>query len=257
MNINSIKLFLFSLYWVFKYYLGLKNLLRVKYKIEKLSILKFMQWHSGAAYFIGVFKGEKVFIKTDSNTTGIIDNEYLACKVLNSKNSMNFPKPILKERYKNVDFIVISFLEGVSLDVYLKKSEKNSVILNKPIIANYLFDILLTLHELQIIHRDIRPENIQIIEDDKGVNVVLFDFAYCIDSISWESANRYNEVDSLPYYLEIMKSLGEDYKKGLYQWDDAYSIYEILKRNNLKIEDNTDVLLKGLVSKETYSIKVD
>ena len=43
----------------------------------------------------------------------------------------------------------------------------------------------------------------------------------------------------------------------LYQWDDAYSIYEILKRNNLKIEDNTDVLLKGLVSKETYSIKVD
>ena len=54
-----------------------------------------------------------------------------------------------------------------------------------------------------------------------------------------------------------MKSLGEDYKKGLYQWDDAYSIYEILKRNNLKIEDNTDVLLKGLVSKETYSIKVD
>ena len=253
MDINNIKKILLSIFWILKHYIVFRIILYSKYNIKHLKILSFLQWHGGACYFTGIIDNKPVFIKTDSLQTGILNNEYTACSILNKENDKHFPKALLISKITNIDFIILERFSGTSLTTYLSR-EKGSLKQNQSIIVNQLIDIISILNKKKIVHRDIRPDNIQVIENGDNVQILLFDFAYCIDSLDWRKQKRFIEPDFLQYYLPLMASLGEDYKQDKYAWDDAYSILKICKQNLKYVIDKDLLNIRTLVGKTTYTI---
>jgi serine/threonine protein kinase len=77
------------------------------------------------------------------------------------------------------------------------------------------------LHAKEIVHRDIRPENLIIKKDGTPV---LIDFQFSVDF----KRKRYKEFISVRKNPELIIGLGDKFAKNTFHWDDAYSVSKIL-----------------------------
>lgn len=182
--------------------------------------------------------GEQLFIKT----RGILDSarrEYEIIKELRKIEPKYFPKEFYYRYTKEISCVVLEKIDGCRLDILLKslKSKPKNYVKK---LYNGLFEILVTLHKANIVHRDIRPQNI-IVQNDG--NPVLIDFQFAVDS----KRRKYKEFKFIREKPRSIINLGREYARGCYHWDDAHSfkkIFELFKMNNdsdfLKIQNKIE-----------------
>lgn len=115
-------------------------------------------------------------------------------------------------------YLVMEFLEGMSLGELLKK--------NGPLDLGHMIAIglqiceaLYCMHENNVIHRDLKPDNIMLIQDGKGIETVkVVDFGVAKLLESNARLTRYQARIGSPVYCSPEQYLGEpvDHRTDLY-----------------------------------------
>lgn len=112
-------------------------------------------------------------------------------------------------------YIVMEYLEGTSLRNYLNARGGRISVRETLAIMRPVLDSLLVLHQYGVIHKDISPENIQIVQNKY---VKLIDFG---------AASIYKENENKPYFV-LKKGFSpiELYTNRLKQgpWSDIYEV---------------------------------
>lgn len=130
---------------------------------------------------------KKVAIKFDSSNIGLLRHEATVLNFLTSKKCQNIPLIYWYGMYGNnsVPCIVIP-LYKCSLCEYINHNNR-SFIQNKNIFVNML-SIIKTIHNLSVIHRDIKPDNFMLNDKEQ---LVLIDFG--LSSFFSENDNETTE----------------------------------------------------------------
>lgn len=241
--------------WLLIFGAYFKYTLNKKYCITKLRLFKFSDWHLGCNYFIGYSAEAKkeVFIKT-SGRFNLADREIDVLSSINSVDRLEnkyFPKIIASNKQKGVAFLAIEFINGITLSKYLNTTNLRDHNFDLKIIKE-LNSILITLHEMSIIHRDIRPDNILL--DQIEAKVILIDFAFAVSHVD----KGLGEVQIIKKHPMIAETLGEEYKPDKLLWDDAYSIHKIAEKITPEYSEHLpnehkNILLK--IGEKTYEFK--
>ena len=182
------------------------------------------EWKNNSRYlyFVGHNNNQKFFIKS----RGIEDStrkEYRIIKDLISLNNKYFPTPYFYKLDGEKKFIVLSFIEGIRLDKLNFEDKPQNYIDN---FNKGMLSILQYLHKLKIVHRDIRPQNFIIKFDGTPI---LIDFQFAVDV----EKKKYKEYKLIRKKPKIIATLGREYLKGRFYWDDAYSFHKIYKDLNI------------------------
>lgn len=111
-------------------------------------------------------------------------------------------------KYKNFFYIAMEFLEGQALNDFMKNSSPDlDLILD-------IFDDLLAAahyaHENQVIHRDLKPQNIMI--EHAGHRAKLIDFGLAKDFEEGMELTVPGQILGSPFYLSPEQTRGESYK---------------------------------------------
>ncbi len=121
----------------------------------------------------GTYNGKEVAIKKLK-----LDQEAVAADIINEINIVRLcdhkkiPKFYGVWNNKNYFNLIFDFLSGVTVDrclSSLKEEEKHKIIIE-------VCEILVDIHNLKLIHRDLKPGNIMIDKKDGTINSFLIDF---------------------------------------------------------------------------------
>ena len=114
-------------------------------------------------------------------------------------------------------YIVMEYLEGVSLRNYLTTRGHKIPVDEALRIMRPLLEALIVLHQYGVIHRDISPENIQIVEN-RYVKLIDFGAAQLFNAPPVEKPF----VVLKPGYSPIESYYPKNYKQG--PWTDVYQV---------------------------------
>jgi len=159
------------------------------------------------------------------------NNEFKIIKLLNKKNIIGIPKLILKRKKNNNGYLIFEYIQGKLLsDIIQELYNKNEAYDYEKIDIwiKKIKKILNNIHKLNILHRDLKPDNI-IINDKK---VYLIDFGNSIignfdNNVS--GTINYMCPKSLKLFLGY-KNIKCNYKSDL--WSFCIIIYELIYHHN-------------------------
>ena len=115
----------------------------------------------------------KVFKNQNAKVTTEITTEFERAKKLNLENCAKMQE-ILFDKDKTVGFSY-EYIEGDTLDFLIDKNHGNQISsLTKQNISLAVFKILVELHESRWVHKDIKPANLVVLPDDRGVCLIDF-----------------------------------------------------------------------------------
>ena len=113
----------------------------------------------------------------------------------------------------NVDegtcFIVSDFLDGLNLNDWLKQSNPNWIE-SSLIIAN-IADALAHAHSMSTIHRDIKPDNILMVDRAEGLRPVLVDFGLAVSEDAVSDSER-GQIMGTPNYMAPEQARGRGHR---------------------------------------------
>jgi len=207
------------------------------YRIINLNFYLNSYAHHGFYYLEGnsAVDGKRIFVKMDGTMGEAASREAIMIrKLATSKGNIHFPRLIASEETGPLSFVALEWIDGILLEKLLKLNFPISY-RQKQSLLKQLCAILNTLHETQIIHRDIRPANLMVEMREEEWRLVLIDFAFSIG----KDPNAFNELAFFLDRLELLKDLGgERYKPESYKWDDAYSVREVACNIDTECERN-------------------
>ena len=174
---------------------------------SSISTFKFKYWHDRVSYIVAVNKkGDKVFIKT-SGSYSAAKREFKALTLLSSKtNNQYFPTVLGFINIYIVSFVIIEFIEGETI---------TSKIISKEAAKLFCKSVNESLIRANIIHRDIRPENILV---KHSGTPILIDFGWAVI----EGDDFYDFKNK-----KTLRHLGQSFKTGDYNWNDSYSLKKV------------------------------
>lgn len=125
---------------------------------------------------VDIESNEKVIIKTPAidlkNDTAHLERFLMEEWIAKRINSPYVLKPCLQSRKRNYIYIVTEFIEGHTLTQWLRDNPKPALETVRGIV-DQIAKGLLAFHKLEMLHQDLRPENIMI--DNTGT-VKIIDF---------------------------------------------------------------------------------
>lgn len=206
------------------------DLLEKSYPINNVKSCKISEhsWYN-YKFFHGYYEDKHLFIKS-GGIGYLCDNEFTILEALYNRNQINFPKPYWYTCYKDTQNIVTEYIEGKSLKYYIDNNLLTEEM--KKSVVKDLEDILKTLSEEKIMHRNIVPTN--LIMSDNG-HFKLIDFRYAV------YFNNYKEDNAVKENLILLESLDTRITDKKYEWNDVESVSKILKSISEKskyIEEN-------------------
>eukprot|EP01080_Neovahlkampfia_damariscottae_P004014 gene4014-7270_t len=166
--------------------------------------------------FKGIYQEKKVVLKIyphDFPSEAAIrfyQKDYQISSVLYDKNPQFFPEPLLFHHEQN-SMIVIKALHGVSLKSLLEKNKclKVEEFLN---LAIKVCEVLQLVHELNIVHCDIKPENILFDKEKNRYTIVDFE-ASALVSLKHPNVPKSEAIrESSKIYDELLKHTKTDFE---------------------------------------------
>jgi serine/threonine-protein kinase len=103
-------------------------------------------------------------------------------------------------------YIVMDFLDGIDLRSLIGKPMPHQ---NAIPIFTQICDGLAHAHEHQVIHRDLKPDNIMIIPEDTGFRVKIVDFGLAKSMQTTQKLTRTGDVFGSPHYMSPEHCAGE------------------------------------------------
>jgi serine/threonine protein kinase len=224
------------------------NLINNKYKIiEKL----------GAGCFGEIYKGENVRTKEQvaikvepiANNLKLLKNESLVYQYLVGLQGVPNVKWFGKDC---TNYYMVLSLLGQSLQTLLNSKGSFSLKLVLQIGLQIIF-IVKSIHDKELVHRDIKPDNFLLGNNDNKKQIYIIDFGFCksvtnmkkttglIGSLTYASLNAHNYTE-LSYHDDL-ESLGYMliyFYQGLLEWQKIEDVQDIIKAkqqvvNNEKI----------------------
>lgn len=218
------------------------NHLKIKFKKNKNGNLQEFNKHkstNGCLYFYKYENNTKIsFVKCMDYFKTYI-NEIESLTLLKDCENDFYPKLI---SFDKKFYVEESIVNGITLREYLNKYKLNSQDSKK--IIEFLIKILDDLYARNIIHRDIRPQNIMVSTiNGKINNLYLIDFGFSINP-KIKDLNYNNLFDK-----RVLKALGDNYKPSLYEYDDAISCVNMLEDIISDVYDKYSNEVEKIISK--------
>lgn len=196
------------------------------YGITDARPLEFLSWRLGCNYFAGFSRAlnEKVFIKT-GGWLRLAGREARALELVHKQNSpgdLHFPKLIAHRDYGYCSFVATEYIEGRRLDEALAHKEIVDLAAKRSLLIQ-MIEIVRTLHDAGIVHRDIRPENLIVqppAADGATPTLRLIDFAFAVSIVR----DQISDVEATP---RMLRYLGGEFRRAPFAWNDAYSFLRI------------------------------
>ena len=174
-------------------------------------------------------------------------NQYTIAKNLHIPSIV---KPLDLVPYKNAHALIMEDFGGVSLCTYVqvaidKKQSSESISLENFLdLALQLADILHSLYENKVIHKDIKPANILINPDSKQIKLIDFSISSLLPKETQEIQNP-NIIEGTLAYLSPEQTgrmnRGTDYRSDFYSL--GVTFYELLtKRLPFRSDDPMELV---------------
>lgn len=177
-------------------------------------------------YFKACYKGKIVFIKY-GGAGETCKNEYERSKQVYNINQNNFVESIAIKESSSRDYVIFEWIDGIPVEDYMENATEDK----KSNIKEQMIEIYDTLQKAGIMHRDIRPGNLLMVDG----KLKLIDFQYAID------INKPKELDCVKDNLNIPIHLGNcNFRYKPYAWRDSSSIIKCMKYLQI---DTSDVIL--------------
>lgn len=177
-------------------------------------------------YFKGEYKGRKVFIKYGGIGETCL-NEYERTRKVFDLYPKHFVEPIAIEQNDRDYYIISEWVDAISIEEYMSKASSEQ----KESIKSQMIEIYNALHDIGIMHRDIRPGNFLVV----GNKLKLIDFQYAID------CHNPKELSCVKNDVRIAGRLGnKKFRYKSYAWRDSASIVKNMSYFGI---DTSDVKL--------------
>jgi casein kinase I family protein HRR25 len=235
------------------------NLINNKYRIiEKL----------GAGCFGEIYKGENirtqeyVAIKVEpiANNLKLLKNESVIYQYLGGLQGVPNVKWFGKDR---VNYYMVLNLLGDSLQTLLNSKKIFSLKLVLQVGLQIIF-ILKSIHDKGLVHRDIKPDNFLLGNDNKQINII--DFGFCksienvtdtkkttglIGSLTYASLNAHNYTELS--YRDDLESLGYMliyFYQGNLEWQKTENIKLIIQMKQHVVDnDKLPIVLRDFLKR--------
>lgn len=172
------------------------------------------------------------------------------------KANANIIKILSYEHNDDHNILVIEHCKYGNLNMFLKRFGNSTSIIR--VLLHNITDAILYLHNQNIIHRDIKPDNILVTLKDNALVFKLSDFGFaCLDADANENTNtniNQNLYDNYfikcgtPYYMApelILERQGRHilYNKKIDIWSFGICVYEFINNKKLfrKLETMQDL----------------
>lgn len=238
-----------ALVWYLIMYFKFKKILK-HYGIYKIKPIQFFKWHHGSHYFIGstIKDNRLVFIKTGGNKN-LITREVKVIKYIKDnrcgKCDWSIPNVVAFLDEGRFAFIATEYIGGETLTSVISQDRLTNQ--NKDELVKQFNQICDFLYSHDLIHRDVRPDNILIHSDKDSMKVTLIDFAYTVSSNKLE----FGEIDPTKLRKQLY-GLGAGLNPEPLVWDDAYSFYKIIEQLGDSNDNGLNELMKAKIGRLVY-----
>jgi serine/threonine protein kinase len=243
-NIVRLREFIISVIWLGINYRTILNTINEK-GLGKLKPYKFTLWTKKVSFFSCYDNQKGVFLKIYRKER-CKNREIRVYEAMHNNDISNIAELFFYENTSVGNFIGFEMIDGTTLTEALFKLD----LLNTISLLKQTISILDDLNKLQVVHCDIRPDNIII---DSAGKLKLIDFEFSV----------VKNIKDLAVITEIrglrLNNLGGEHSVEGMKWDDAYSFYsifrEVIHGSNLIAEPAVEYefeLLKDRIGNNVY-----